>query len=1095
MVEPLREHLSRPEIQYDVVVISRPHNFENLYDIVRAEQPRATIVYDTEALYHRRLWLQASQETTPEGARRVAAEAAAMETLETRIAREADRIVTISEDERRWLEDVIGHAPIDFMVPLLRDIAMTPATPEGRAGAVFVAGWLGGEQSPNVAALQWYIERVLPRIRERLPGFTTTVTGARPPLSVECMATDGIVLSGYVESLDAVYRNARVAIAPLLAGAGVKNKTMEALQYGVPVVATAVGAEGLFLATDDALDVTDDPAEFAERIVRLATDDAAWMERRDAIDRAVARWQRERKSWEDVLSARATVVKAASGRRDGWSELQRFAARHGSVATDRSYDDAYDASELWRHRFGDEAVALLFDIFEPRAHEAVHDDALAALASFLEKGPSAGISPGPLFDANYVEKVLPAKDSASTALERWLARGLAARVVPTPRFDEQYYLRKHPDLAADGVFGFAHFVRYGLSESRSPTIWFDPNWYAAAYDRGESKQPAYLDFLLSGADRHRAPSALIDGFLKRYGAESSMTLRLYDALAEASLRWRGLVGRDAASLLLSVFEPSWHGAESPDAPAALATYLGGTQPGASPGPLFEPDVYVERARDAGFVDSDFRDGALAHWLAHGVDARIVPTRFFDEKRYRLANPDVDASPTWGFAHFLLYGADEGRPLQSHVTTLRLAHLRLTGANRRPPMEVRRLVRDRIPALWEDEALEAAAIDDAERRLRKLSQPPLSETIAAARALEPAIGTVSGTPAFLAPYHDVLGLAHAEVRRRIPHRSYASIMCIPWMRMGGADLVAAETANSLLRLRPDERLLILRCDESEFDRGDWLPRGATIVDISDIRNALAPREAQSLLRAVFCGLEPRRILNVNSRLCWETFRRYGSRLSPGTSLYAYLFCWDLLPDGQKVGYPAEFFAETCYDLTAVFTDTEFLKNELSREYALPSQLRDRIVPLRMPARAALRTPSVARVSLDSGRERNVVFWAGRLDEQKRFDLVQEVAALLPEVTFHCWGKNVMDAGPDLSRSPQNIVMHDPFVEFDELPIDQADAWLFTSAWEGMPNLLLEVGIRGFPVVASAVGGVPELLSQETGWPVQPDAPRHPTTRSH
>jgi GT2 family glycosyltransferase len=307
IVEPLREHLSRPEIDYDVVVISRPHNFENLYPIVRAQQPNATIVYDTEALYHRRLWLQAGQQSTAEARAHIAAEAAAMETLETRIARESDRVVAISEDERRWLEDVIGHAPIDFMVPLLRDVAMTPAALEGRSGAVFVAGWLGGEASPNVGALQWYVERVLPLLRERLPGFTTVVTGSRPPLSVECMATDGIVLSGFVESLDAVYRNARVAIAPILAGAGVKNKTMEALQYGVPVVATRVGAEGLFRDADDALDVADDPAAFAERIIALATDDGAWFERRAAIERAVARWQRERNSWEDVLSKRAVL--------------------------------------------------------------------------------------------------------------------------------------------------------------------------------------------------------------------------------------------------------------------------------------------------------------------------------------------------------------------------------------------------------------------------------------------------------------------------------------------------------------------------------------------------------------------------------------------------------------------------------------------------------------------------------------------------------------------------------------------------------------------------------------------------------------------
>jgi GT2 family glycosyltransferase len=307
LTEPLREHLARPEIEYDVVVISRPHNFAGLYETVRELQPNATVVYDTEALYHRRLWLQAGFETTREGRERVEAEAAAMEELETRIAREADHIVAISGDELNWLEGVSGHATIDFMVPLLRDITMTPATLEGRAGALFVAGWLGGEQSPNVGALRWYVENVLPRVRERLPGFTTVVTGSRPPVSVECMATDGIVLCGFVESLDTVYRSARVAIAPIRAGAGVKNKTMEALQYGVPVVATAVGAEGMALLEDGAICVTDDPAEFAERIVRLATDDSAWMHQRAALENSVARWQRERKTWEEVLSARAVL--------------------------------------------------------------------------------------------------------------------------------------------------------------------------------------------------------------------------------------------------------------------------------------------------------------------------------------------------------------------------------------------------------------------------------------------------------------------------------------------------------------------------------------------------------------------------------------------------------------------------------------------------------------------------------------------------------------------------------------------------------------------------------------------------------------------
>lgn len=301
-LEPLREHLMRPENAYDVVMISRPHNFKVLYPVVRETQPHAKIVYDTEALYHRRLWLQASFETTPQGRARMEAEAAAMEALEVEIAREADRIVAISSDELRWLESVEGHAPVDFMVPLLRGIEMTPATLEGRSGAVFVAGWLGGDDSPNVDALRWYVEAVLPHVRERLPGFKTVVTGKNPPPSVMCMETGDVVLAGFVESLEGLYRCARIAIAPIRAGAGVKNKTMEALQYGAPVVATTVGAEGMDFSESDGIDVTDDPADFANRIVTLATDDEAWMRRRIALQASVERWQRQSRPWEDILN-------------------------------------------------------------------------------------------------------------------------------------------------------------------------------------------------------------------------------------------------------------------------------------------------------------------------------------------------------------------------------------------------------------------------------------------------------------------------------------------------------------------------------------------------------------------------------------------------------------------------------------------------------------------------------------------------------------------------------------------------------------------------------------------------------------------------
>ena len=165
--------------------------------------------------------------------------------------------------------------------------------------------------------------------------------------------------------------------------------------------------------------------------------------------------------------------------------------------------------------------------------------------------------------------------------------------------------------------------------------------------------------------------------------------------------------------------------------------------------------------------------------------------------------------------------------------------------------------------------------------------------------------------------------------------------VPWIRTGGADLVAGLLARALLRIRPHERVLILRTDHSAFERANWLPAEADSVDISDLTRNVTPRQAENLLRAVLRGVTPRRIFNVNSRLCWTMSRDHGANLAATFRTYAYLFCWDLTPSGQRAGYPVEFFVETADNMTAFLTDTIYLRDELTKMYGLSEATRDRI----------------------------------------------------------------------------------------------------------------------------------------------------------
>jgi O-antigen biosynthesis protein len=308
--ESLDEHLARPEKRYEGVVISRPHNFAAFFETIRARLPNAVTIYDAEALYHRRLAIQAAMAIGTPRHGSLAAEAAAMERVEASIVRAADRVVAISEDERTWVETLEDHAPIEFMRPLASGIEMTEGLLEGRCGGVFVAGWLAGDESPNVDALVWFAESVMPVIRRSLPSFHLLVTGNEPPLRVQSLACDGIECTGFVESIATLYRHARVAIAPILAGAGVKIKTMEALQHGVPIVATAVGAEGLGLVDRLAIDIANDAENFAQRVVDLCGQPDLWYRRRRQIEALVAAWDAQRLSWRDV------VLRALDGRGD-----------------------------------------------------------------------------------------------------------------------------------------------------------------------------------------------------------------------------------------------------------------------------------------------------------------------------------------------------------------------------------------------------------------------------------------------------------------------------------------------------------------------------------------------------------------------------------------------------------------------------------------------------------------------------------------------------------------------------------------------------------------------------------------------------------
>jgi glycosyltransferase involved in cell wall biosynthesis len=119
----------------------------------------------------------------------------------------------------------------------------------------------------------------------------------------------------------------------------------------------------------------------------------------------------------------------------------------------------------------------------------------------------------------------------------------------------------------------------------------------------------------------------------------------------------------------------------------------------------------------------------------------------------------------------------------------------------------------------------------------------------------------------------------------------------------------------------------------------------------------------------------------------------------------------------------------------------------------------------------------------------ILWAGRLDFDKRPDLLHKIALELVHMDYqiHVYGAPVLN---DYDKTKlralfelPNVVYHGPYSTFKEIPVDQYDVFLYTSNSDSLPNVLLEAGSLGLPIVASNVGGVKEVINSETGYLVE------------
>jgi sugar transferase (PEP-CTERM/EpsH1 system associated) len=234
--------------------------------------------------------------------------------FEGRALRRFDLILAVSDADRRTLGRLYGATPPIVVVPTGVDTTFfTPPDPASvnPRHLVFTGSmdWL-----PNEDGMTYFCREILPRIRQAEPDTTLSIVGRSPTPAVGRLGTiSGVEVTGRVDDVRPHIGRGAVYIVPLRVGGGTRLKIYEAMSMGRACVSTTVGAEGLPVTPGSHLLVADDPARFAQAVVRLIRDRGL----RADLERRARHLVVERYDWSAAAADLEAALVAAAGARAG----------------------------------------------------------------------------------------------------------------------------------------------------------------------------------------------------------------------------------------------------------------------------------------------------------------------------------------------------------------------------------------------------------------------------------------------------------------------------------------------------------------------------------------------------------------------------------------------------------------------------------------------------------------------------------------------------------------------------------------------------------------------------------------------------------
>src|SRR5205809_79351 len=235
---------------------------------VRLYAPQSRVIFDTVDLHFLREDREARLTRDPEARQK----AQDKQRLEHELIDEADETWVVSSVEQQLLQQKRPDKSIQIVSNIV-DIPGSNTPFALRRDWLFIGGF---QHTPNIDAVTFFLNEIYPLVRHRLPGAKFYIIGDKAPPEVVAMANENVIVTGLQTDVRPFFESARLSVAPLRFGAGVKGKINQSMAFGVPVVATSLAVEGMDLTDHEDVLVADQPEDFARAVIELYESEELW---------------------------------------------------------------------------------------------------------------------------------------------------------------------------------------------------------------------------------------------------------------------------------------------------------------------------------------------------------------------------------------------------------------------------------------------------------------------------------------------------------------------------------------------------------------------------------------------------------------------------------------------------------------------------------------------------------------------------------------------------------------------------------------------------------------------------------------------------